>query len=249
MKKLFALIISALCLVTLAAVAETPEIVGDVPVTAYDRLPLILSIEEGYAAEEPVPFTVSWAERGVSLSLVLEPDGGISLPEGSAPDDAVLELLSAGTVKDHDFSVSKSLVEGSCVQKGLYVSTCDDCSLLMIGAAYGSHSYKTTSVTEATCTAAGSRTRTCELCGKEKVTTIPRTSHSYGSWKTVTASTCVTAGTAKRTCSECGRTQRRDLPSTPPCMRARPRSRASRRRPAAWMATRATPCAPPAAGC
>ena len=66
-----------------------------------------------------------------------------------------------------------------------------------------SHSYTTTSVKAATCTAAGVQVKSCSKCGLVTEQTVPAKGHSYGAWS-VSNATCTTAGTKSRTCTACG---------------------------------------------
>ena len=63
------------------------------------------------------------------------------------------------------------------------------------------HSYKTVTA-NATCTEAGSVTKTCSACGDTQVTAIPATGHSYST--TVTPPTCEDFGYTTYTCTACG---------------------------------------------
>ena len=65
-----------------------------------------------------------------------------------------------------------------------------------------------TTTKAATCTEAGTKTRTCE-CGESESDTVPATGHSYGAWQTETAATCAD-GVEKRSCA-CGASETRAL--------------------------------------
>jgi hypothetical protein len=58
------------------------------------------------------------------------------------------------------------------------------------------HDWKQTSGTPATCTTAGSGSRTCNICGKVETGTLAALGHSYGNWVVNAA-----AGTEVRTCA------------------------------------------------
>ena len=55
-----------------------------------------------------------------------------------------------------------------------------------------------------TCTAKGTRERTCKYCGETQRESIKKTGHSWGSWKVTKEATCTRQGTRKRTCKNCG---------------------------------------------
>ena len=69
-----------------------------------------------------------------------------------------------------------------------------------------SHSYSTTTISAATCTASGSQVKSCSKCGLISESTTAATGHSYGSW-TIVEATCTTAGSKTRTCANCGNTE------------------------------------------
>ncbi len=66
------------------------------------------------------------------------------------------------------------------------------------------HTWEKTSETAPTCTADGTTTYTCSVCGDTYTETAPATGHSYNS--VVTAPTCTEEGYTTHTCSTCGDT-------------------------------------------
>ena len=60
---------------------------------------------------------------------------------------------------------------------------------------------------EATCTEAGSRTRTCADCGQTETQEVAALGHSYGEWTRTLEPTCTEAGEQTRTCTRCGETE------------------------------------------
>lgn len=102
-----------------------------------------------------------------------------------------------------------------------------------------SHNWETTASTAATCTAEGSKSEKCSLCGATKTETTPATGHTMGGWvhvdesthkrscacghaetaahtlteKVTTAATCVSAGVSSFSC-ECGYSFTKELPAT-----------------------------------
>ena len=66
------------------------------------------------------------------------------------------------------------------------------------------HTWEKTSETAPTCTADGTTTYTCSVCGDTYTETTPATGHSYNS--VVTAPTCTDEGYTTHTCSTCGDT-------------------------------------------
>ena len=68
------------------------------------------------------------------------------------------------------------------------------------------HSYKSDVTKEATCTATGTTTYTCEKCGKTYTEKIPKTDHNFIVTEEVTG-TCIEKGYRVETCTECGLSQ------------------------------------------
>ena len=87
---------------------------------------------------------------------------------------------------------TKTLVEEYfvCVNSSVSQSSC-------------SHSYTTTTIKAATCTAEGVQVKSCSKCGLVNKETAAAKGHSFGAW-TVTNATCVANGSKTRTCSVCG---------------------------------------------
>jgi len=75
---------------------------------------------------------------------------------------------------------------------------------------YGS--WKT--VQAASCTADGSKSRTCSACGATESQTIPATGHSFGGWYVSQAATCTVNGTKTRNCTVCGSAENDVIPAT-----------------------------------
>ena len=77
------------------------------------------------------------------------------------------------------------------------------------------HSYGAYVVTkEATCTAKGTKTKTCSRCGQTSTKKIPATGHSYGAFSVTTPASCTSTGTKSRTCSKCGHVDTEAIPMT-----------------------------------
>lgn len=71
-----------------------------------------------------------------------------------------------------------------------------------------------TTTKAATCTANGTKTRTCSNCKQAETETIKATGHSYGSWSTTKNATCDANGTKTRKCSKCGNAETQTIPAT-----------------------------------
>lgn len=76
------------------------------------------------------------------------------------------------------------------------------------------HSFGAWDTKEATCTAAGSKTRTCTVCGNKETQTIAAAGHKVSSYKTTKEATCTASGTKSGTCSVCGKTVTQTVAAT-----------------------------------
>ena len=74
------------------------------------------------------------------------------------------------------------------------------------------HNWSVTSSTAPTCTAAGSTTWTCSLCGQTYTEATPALGHSWDGGVT-TAPTCTAAGSTTWTCTRCGQTRTESTPA------------------------------------
>ena len=83
------------------------------------------------------------------------------------------------------------------------LATCSKCGSTY--GSYGDHSWGSYTTTKAaTCTTAGTKTRSCSVCGTTESETISATGHSYGSWQTYTSGTCQTPSVERRYCTNSG---------------------------------------------
>lgn len=64
---------------------------------------------------------------------------------------------------------------------------------------------------EATCTAVGKETNTCQTCGKKIEREIPKKEHDYGEWQETPGADCTKEGTRKRVCKVCGHEEKENM--------------------------------------
>ena len=107
--------------------------------------------------------------------------------------------------KDHTFIVNT--VAPTYTEKGYTNHTCNVCGYnykdnYVEKLVCASHSYAETSRREATCTSAGSVTKTCARCGQVTTETIPALGHKYS--ETIVQPTCTAKGYTTHTCTVCG---------------------------------------------
>ena len=72
-----------------------------------------------------------------------------------------------------------------------------------------------TTVSEATCTKEGLRTRACVLCGEEQSQSIEKLGHQYGAWTVTLEATCTEEGEKVRRCTVCGYRQTKEVEKLP----------------------------------
>ena len=87
---------------------------------------------------------------------------------------------------------------------------CNDCSKVISGREelpLGDHSWSAWSVTQATCTDDGVRTRQCTVCKTTEREVLPATGHNWSDWAVTKDATCEAAGRRQRTCSKCNTTE------------------------------------------
>ena len=127
-----------------------------------------------------------------------------SAAEQYAKDNGIeYELIADG----HNAVVDKA-VEPTCTKTGLTEgSHCSICGATLIAQktipATGKHEFGDWTITKAaTCTATGTKTKTCSVCGKTETATIAKTAHKYGN--TVVKPTYTAKGYTLHKCSACG---------------------------------------------
>ena len=105
----------------------------------------------------------------------------------------------------HDYQ-PKTISEATCAKAGKVEDTCTRCGHVIRGyeIAKKEHTWNKGTVTKAaTCTATGTRTYKCKVCGETKTETISKTAHDY-QWVVVIKSTCTTGGKEEKKCTVCG---------------------------------------------
>ncbi len=73
-----------------------------------------------------------------------------------------------------------------------------------------------------TCTASGTKVRTCERCNQTESETVAALGHKWSAWKCIKAATLKSTGTEERTCNVCGVREQRVIPKLRPdlCVRS-----------------------------
>ena len=112
----------------------------------------------------------------------------------------------------HSYGEWKTTKEPTCIEIGLKERVCSACGdkatevLPLVD-----HSWEANPTVDkvATCIEEGSQSIHCSVCGTKDESTvivIPKTDHTYGSWKVKKKATCTEKGSKERICSRCGDT-------------------------------------------
>ena len=118
------------------------------------------------------------------------------------------EILESETQCAHSNTEIRNTKSANCITDGYTGDTyCKDCGELISSGevipATGNHKFGDWTITKAaTCTTAGTKTKTCSVCGKTETATIAKTAHKYDN--TVVKPTYTAKGYTLHKCSACG---------------------------------------------
>ena len=118
------------------------------------------------------------------------------------------EILDGETQCTHSNTEIRNTKSANCITDGYTGDTyCKDCGELISSGevipATGNHKFGDWTITKAaTCTTAGTKTKTCSVCGKTETATIAKTAHKYDN--TVVKPTYTAKGYTLHKCSACG---------------------------------------------
>lgn len=127
---------------------------------------------------------------------------------------SVAPTASVEVLCKHASTHVEDVTAAGCVTEGKQNIVCDSCGAVVdtktIPAA--GHKWNEGTVTkEATCTEAGEKTYTCDVCGETKTEAIPATGHK-GEWVVVKEATETESGLKKLVCTVCGETEEEIIP-------------------------------------
>ena len=127
---------------------------------------------------------------------------------------SVAPTASVEVLCKHASTHVEDVTAAGCVTEGKQNIVCDSCGAVVdtktIPAA--GHKWNEGTVTkEATCTEAGEKTYTCDVCGETKTEAIPATGHK-GEWVVVKEATETETGLKKLVCTVCGEREEEIIP-------------------------------------
>ncbi|MBQ4549969.1 MAG: DUF4982 domain-containing protein, partial [Oscillospiraceae bacterium] len=175
---------------------------------------------DGNAIDGFAPDTLTYEVDGSAVTADTAVNAGITIlpayegivriltvsEDGSA---ARTYAVTVGESCEHGSTTVQGAITATCTTEGHTGSTvCADCGHVIdagsVIPALG-HSWSGWSITDATCTASGSRTRSCSACGESETETIPATGHQHTEVRDAAAADCDTAGyTGDTWCTDCG---------------------------------------------
>ena len=130
---------------------------------------------------------------------------------------SVAPTASVEVLCKHASTHVEDVTAAGCVTEGKQNIVCDSCGAVVdtktIPAA--GHKWNEGTVTkEATCTEAGEKTYTCDVCGETKTEAIPAAGHKWNEGTVTKEATCTEAGEKTYTCDVCGETKTEAIPAT-----------------------------------
>lgn len=129
-----------------------------------------------------------------------------ALPAGTSASN--VQGAIAATPGVHSHTYLSHTVASTCIDKGYTEHICKKCGYSYISdyTDTSDHIYGEWNTTvEATCTAGGSRTRTCTVCGMKDIQDTGVKDHTYGSATILQNATCTETGLKTQKCSTCGK--------------------------------------------
>ena len=169
----------------------------------------------GFAAD-----TLAYEASGTSVAATTDANAGITVLPASGNVVRILTVSEDGSAAKtyavtltaacaHENTEIRNASDATCTEDGYTGDTyCTDCGGLVSSGTVipaTGHSWSDWTVTEATCTADGSKTRTCGTCGETETETIPATGHQHTEIRSASAAGCETEGyTGDTYCTDCG---------------------------------------------
>ena len=173
---------------------------------------------DGFAAD-----TLAYEASGSTVAATAAANAGITVLPAYEGVVRILTISEDGTATktyevtvgeesepacEHTNTEVRNASDATCTTDGHSGDTyCTDCgekieSGTVIGAT--GHTWGDWSVTDATCTANGSKTRTCSVCGETETETIAATGHQHTEVRNASAAGCETTGyTGDTYCTDC----------------------------------------------
>ena len=173
-----------------------------------------------YACEEDAANIGTYKFSNGTLSVTFTSDSYVAVKTGDNLSWYMTNGYDASATKvtlyntNLGIDANKMFVPGGTTVKFTLTVNTNETLVLSYTITSCSHNYSSSVTKEATCTAAGTKTYTCSICGDSYTESIAALGHSYNSGKITTAATCTTAGVKTYTCSTCGGTKTESVAAT-----------------------------------
>lgn len=137
-----------------------------------------------------------------------------ALPALMETADIVVQAVFEEQECAHEHTYTKESAPG-CTKNGYRNTYCADCNALLgvesLPAA--GHRFSEWIITPAGCTAEGSKTHTCSVCGHTERETMPAMGHDWGEWQVVVEPTATENGRREKVCRHCGEVATEIIPA------------------------------------
>ena len=226
MKKVIkSLLVVMLCILSLGINSETinaasMSISGDGTVKEGDTITVTVKVSGGPATSGSISISCSSSFEIVSGKWALS---GTTLANYDASNKkGAFAFSSAKNLNGNYFTITlraKSVDKNAKVTVSVELkndgaSVYSSSTSKTINIICKTHTFGDWTTTEATCTKAGSKKRTCSVCGTVENETIAALGHSVSDYTVTKEPTCTAAGTRSGKCTRCGETVNEAIPAT-----------------------------------
>ena len=151
--------------------------------------------------------TLETEESSIDTELQVEPEPEtVYITEEPLVEESKVVKTGPCTGGEEHVTEVTTIQAATCLIEGIEATKCTRCGAILgyrnipaIG-----HNWSDWKTTEATCTAAGTSTRTCQNCQQTEKKSTKATGHTFSEYVVTKAATCNEEGEKTRTCSKCG---------------------------------------------
>lgn len=135
--------------------------------------------------------------------------------EKTEDSDKVIKITEEQKA-EHDLNPVYEEILPTCIQKGIRIYTCNDCSGVYeeYFGEFSEHIFALTSKKEATCSEEGESVETCEICKETRTESIPKTEHNFSAGQIISQANCNSEGIREFVCEKCGEKKEESIPKT-----------------------------------